>query len=68
MSWSIGRMARYVTQCKYLEQLKQNEDLCSQAFQNGKYLMFSEGKPLLSFGDRQRQGLAIKFVSLRGKN
>lgn len=58
-------MARYVAQCKYFDQLKQNEDLCIQAFKTGKYLMFSDGKPLLNISDKAGT-LSIKLTSFTG--
>lgn len=41
-------MARYVLQSKYLQQLKENDELCSTVFEKSKYLMFSKSRPLLS--------------------
>jgi len=45
-------MARYVAQSKYLEKLKTKEETCNQAFKSGKFLMFSEGRPLLNFAEK----------------
>lgn len=41
-------MARYVAQSKYLQQLKENDDLCSTVFEKSTYLMFSKDRPLLT--------------------
>lgn len=48
MGWNIARMARYVKQSKYLQQLKDSEEVCSQAFPKASYLMFSKDRALLA--------------------
>ncbi|KAG4071440.1 hypothetical protein HA402_011594 [Bradysia odoriphaga] len=48
MSWSLSRMARYVFQSKYLQQLKENDELCSNVFEKSSFLMFSRDRPLLT--------------------
>ncbi|CAL8110842.1 unnamed protein product [Orchesella dallaii] len=53
MPWPLARMARYVQQCKYLQQLKDNDDICSKAFERGSYLLFSKEKPLLTRKDQE---------------
>lgn len=48
MSWTLSRMARYVSQSKYLQQLKENDELCSNVFEKSRFLMFSRDRPLLT--------------------
>jgi len=40
-------MARYIFQSKYLQQLKENDELCSDVFEKSCYLMFSKDRALL---------------------
>ncbi|KAJ6642177.1 NAD(P)H pyrophosphatase NUDT13, mitochondrial [Pseudolycoriella hygida] len=47
MSWSLSRMSRYVFQSKYLQQLKENDELCADVFEKSCYLMFAKDRPLL---------------------
>ncbi len=56
-------MTRYVAQSKYLEQLKQNDELCSQAFPKGSFMMFFTGKPLT---DLDNGKLSIKWSQYQG--
>lgn len=48
MSWSISRMARYVQNIKFLQNLKDHEEICSEAFEKGSYLLFCNDKPFLA--------------------
>ncbi|CAG7830755.1 unnamed protein product [Allacma fusca] len=48
MSWTLKRMAQYVKQSKYLQLLKENDDLCKAAFEKADFLFYSRGKPLLT--------------------
>lgn len=48
MSWSLSRMARFIFQSKYLQQLKDNDEVCSDAFEKSCYLMFSNDRALLT--------------------
>jgi len=41
-------MARYVQKSRYLQQLKDNDEACSQAFEKGSYMLFCNDKPFLS--------------------
>lgn len=41
-------MARYVFQSKYLQELKDNDELCSNVFEKSCYVMFSKDRPLLA--------------------
>ncbi len=41
-------MARYVFQSKYLQQLKENDVLCSTVFEKSNYLLFSKDRPLIT--------------------
>jgi len=66
MSWSLARMARYVVQSKYLEKLKQNDEMCLKAFDKGSFLMFLQDKPLLAASSDNIKGkLQIAWSPLK---
>jgi NAD+ diphosphatase len=65
MSWSLARIARYVVQSKYLEKLKSNDELCLKAFDKGSFLMFFEGKPLLTSSQSGKGRLEIAWSSVK---
>lgn len=66
MSWSLARMARYIFQSKYLQQLKENDELCSEVFEKSSYLIFSKDKPLLTASSKIDSGSAIVWTPFSG--
>lgn len=66
MSWGLARMARYIFQSKYLQQLKENDELCAEVFEKSAYLMFSRDKPLLTASLKIDSGSAIVWAPFSG--
>jgi NADH pyrophosphatase NudC (nudix superfamily) len=48
MGWSIRKMAQYVQQSKFLQKLKENEEVWNQSFPTASFLIFSKNRPLTS--------------------
>lgn len=67
MSWSFSRMARYVFQSKYLQHLKENDELCSDVFEKSCYLMFSKDRPLLTASSKVASESAVVWAPFSGK-
>lgn len=64
MSWTLRKMAQYVAQSKYLQQLKENDDICRQAIEKANFLLFCKGKPLLTDTPK----FSILWKSYQGSN
>lgn len=60
-------MARYVFQSKYLQQLKENDELCSNVFEKSCYLMFSKDRPLLTASSKVSSESAVVWAPFSGK-
>ncbi|XP_021944322.1 nucleoside diphosphate-linked moiety X motif 13 [Folsomia candida] len=48
MGWPLLRMARYVKQSKYLQQLKENEEVWSKSFPMASFMMFSKDRAFIT--------------------
>lgn len=59
-------MARYVFQTKYLQQLKENDELCANVFEKSCYLMFSKDRPLLTTSSKVASESAVVWTSFSG--
>jgi len=66
MSWSLARMARYIFHSKYLQQLKENDELCAEVFEKSSYLMFSKERPLLTASAKIDSGSSIVWAPFSG--
>lgn len=55
-------MARYVFQSKYLQQLKENDELCSSVFEKSSFLMFSKDRALLTESPKSPSQTAVVWT------
>jgi len=47
----ISRNISYVQRARLLEKIKNDDEFCKQSMQTGRFLLYSEGQPLLRRGD-----------------
>jgi len=61
MDWSLLRMARYVKQTKYLQQLKENEEIFNQSFPTASFLVFSNNRALITSASNPKNPFQTKI-------
>lgn len=61
MGWSLLRMARYVKQSKYLQQLKENEEVWAQAFPTASFLVFAKDRALITSASNPKNPFQTKI-------
>ena len=59
-------MARYVFQSKYLQQLKENDELCASVFEKSNFLMFSRDRALLTTSSKVPSESTVVWTPFSG--